>query len=383
MRPRLMRIITRLAVSGPATHVVLANRGLEQRGWETVLVHGTPERDEEEIDLAGIDVPMARIMNLRRPVAPRDAAALLALVALMRRYRPIVVHTHHSKGGLLGRLAAAIARVPIRVHTFHGTVFEGYFSPRVSRAIVRVERAVARLTTQLVVLTDAHRAELVEWRVASPDRIEVVPLGLELGRFASADRTASRRRLGLDDDLIALVAAGRFAPIKRLDRMLRAFARVRAEVPTAHLYLLGDGALRQDLEGLAASLGVNDAVTFAGWRDDVPDWYAAADVVVNSSDNEGTPLALIEAAASGRPVVATRVGGVADIVDDGRTGLLVDREDLPGFADGITRLARNAADRHRMGRAAHQASARFGSDRMVNDLDLLYRRLLRERRRGR
>jgi glycosyltransferase involved in cell wall biosynthesis len=380
---RLMRVITRLTVSGPSTHVLIANRGLARRGWETLLVHGTPEPDEEEIDLASVDLPMARIPSLRRPIAPRDAVALLALVGLMRRHRPNIVHTHHSKGGLLGRLAATIARVPVRVHTFHGTVFEGYFSPRASRAIVLAERAMARLTTQLVVLTEPQRQELVEARVASGERIDVVPLGLELGRFASTDRAASRRRLGIGDDLFVLVAAGRFAPIKRLDRMLGAFARVRSEIPTARLYLLGDGALHEELEGLAATLGVSDAVTFAGWRDNVADWYAAADVVVNSSDNEGTPLALIEAAATGRPVVATRVGGVADVVDDGRTGILVERQDLQGLAEALVRLARDVDDRKLMGEAARQASARYSSERLVNDLDLLYRRLLRDHRRVR
>lgn len=380
MSPRLMRVITRLTVSGPTTHVLVANRGLAHRGWETLLVHGTAEPDEEGIDLADLDLPMAHVPSLRRSIGPRDAAALLSLVGLMRRYRPVVVHTHHSKGGLLGRLAAAIARVPIRVHTFHGTVFEGYFSPRASRAIVLAERTMARLTTQLVVLTETQRQELVEAGVAPADRIDVVPLGLELGSFAGADRVASRRLLGLGDDLFVLVAAGRFAPIKRLDRMLGAFARVRSEVPSAHLYLLGDGALRKELEDIAATLGVKDAVTFAGWRDDVGDWYAAADVVVNSSDNEGTPLALIEAGASGRPVAATRVGGVADVVDHGRTGLLVEREDLQGLADALIHLARNAAEREAMGVAARQVSARFGSERLVNDLDLLYRRLIRDRR---
>ena len=374
-----MRIITRMTVSGPSTHVVIANRGLAERGWETLLVHGTPEADEEEFDLASVDLPMARVPSLRRPIAPRDGAALIALVRLMRRHRPMVVHTHHSKGGLLGRVAATIAGVPVRVHTFHGTVFEGYFSPRVSRAIVMAERTVARLTTRLVVLTEAQRQELVEARVASSDRIEVVPLGLELGRFAGTDRDASRRRLGLASDLFVLVAAGRFAPIKRLDRMLGAFAIVRAAVPTARLYLLGDGALREELEGLAATLGVGDAVTFAGWRGDTADWYAAADVVVNSSDNEGTPLALIEAAASGRPVVGTRVGGVADVVDDGRTGILVDRQDLDGLAGALIRLAQRPGDRRLMGEAARHASARYDSERLVNDLDLLYRRLLGER----
>lgn len=376
---RVMRVITRLTVSGPSTHVVLANRGLAERGWDTLLVFGTPEPDEEEFDIDSLDVPMARVPSLRRAIGPRDGTALVALIALMRRYRPMVVHTHHSKGGLLGRLAASMVGVPTRVHTFHGTVFEGYFSPRVSHAVAFAERAMARLTTQLVVLTEAQRLDLLERRIGRAEQIEVMPLGLELGRFAHPDRTASRRRLGLEDRSFVLVAAGRFAPIKRLDRLLHAFAILRAEIPTARLYLLGDGLLRDELAALATTLGVTDSVTMAGWRNDVDDWYAAADVVVNSSDNEGTPLALIEAAASGRPVVATRVGGVAEVVHDGRTGLLAERDDPGGLAELLIRLARNEVERQQMGAAARLGAARFSSERLVTDLDLLYRRLNDER----
>lgn len=377
MRQRVMRIITRLTVSGPSTHVVLANKGLAQLGWETLLVHGLAEQDEQAFELAGVDVPMTQIPSLRRPIAPRDAAAFLALVRLIRRYRPSVVHTHHSKGGLLGRLAATVAGVPVRVHTFHGTVFEGYFSPRVSGAFVVAERAMARLTTRLVVLTEAQRRELIDRRIGTPEQIEVVPLGLELGRFAHADRGASRRRLGIEDGNFVLVAAGRFAPIKRIDRLLRVFARVRAEVPNARLHLLGDGPLRRELEQLAATLGVGDAINFAGWRDDVDDWYAASDVVVNTSDNEGSPLALIEAAATGRPAVATRVGGVVDFVDHEKTGLLFEREDVDAMAAGVVRLARAPTYRDQMGKAAQLRSVQYSSDRLVADLDRLYQTLMR------
>ena len=376
---RVMRIITRLSVSGPSTHAVLVNRGLERRGWKTMLVFGTPEPDEAEFDLAMVNVPMTRVPSLRRPPALRDAQAFWSLLMLMRRHRPTVVHTHHSKGGLLGRLAAAVAGVPVRIHTFHGTVFEGYFSPSMSRLIVMAERVMGRLTTQHIVLTDLQRDELMAARIGAPERIAVVPLGLELDRFADPDRATSRRALGIDPDAFVLVSVGRFAQIKRFDRLLRAFALATADAPSARLYLLGDGGLRRDLESLAAELGVAARVSFVGWADDVAAWYAAADAIVNSSDNEGTPLALIEAAASRRPAIATRVGGVSDVVDDGVTGLLVEREDLAGLARAIVRMASDAELRDRMGDAARDRSTRFGEERLVRDLDLLYRRLLLER----
>lgn len=380
--PRVMRVITRMTVSGPSTHVVLANQGLAARGWKTLLVHGATEAGESQFDLKGVDLPVASIQSLRRSLGPHDAQAFLALLGTMRRFRPTVVHTHHSKAGLLGRLAAAIAGVPVRVHTYHGTVFEGYFSPRVSSAIVSAERGLALITTQLVVLSDRQRAQLVAARVARPDRIAVVPLGVELERFGVEGRLESRTRLGIDPRAYVLVAVGRFAPIKRFDRLLRAFAIVRQSIPNAHLFVLGDGTARPELERLAISLDIGNSAHFVGWSDALPSWYAASDVVVNTSDNEGTPLTLIEAAASARAAVATRVGGVPDVVIDGTTGLLADRDDVDGLAACLVRLGRDRAERDRLGSAARIAAESYSKERLCDTLDALYRDLIGGRRRG-
>jgi glycosyltransferase involved in cell wall biosynthesis len=375
---RVLRVITRLVVSGPATHVVLADRGLRDRGWETLLVHGTVEPDEAEIDVDALDIPTLRVPTLRRAIRPvRDARSLTTLARLIRRYRPDVIHTHQSKAGLIGRSAALLADPGARrVHTFHGTIFGGYFGSRTTGAFIRAERFLGHRTDRVVALSGTQRDELLEHRIAPPGRISVVPLGLDLDRFGGLDRAAARRALGMAPDAQHVVWLGRLAPIKRVDRLLDAFARVHRRLPGAHLTIVGDGGLRPELEAQARATGIAAAVTFAGWSTEAASWYAAADVVVLTSDSEGTPLTLIEAAAAGRPVVSTAVGGVSDIVEDGRTGSLVPVDDTTALAERMIELLGDPDRAAAFGAAGRAAVGRFGAERLVDDLDRLYRSLL-------
>jgi len=380
VRPRALRIITRLNVGGPATHVTVADKGLRQLGWETLLVHGTVEPDETEIPLDDLDLPMHRVAALARPLRPLpDAKAFAAITSIIRDYRPHIIHTHLSKAGLLGRGAAIVASRAVRIHTFHGTVFEGYFGASMSGAIRRAERILGGRTDYLIALSERQREELLAHRVAPASRIRIVPLGLELGRFAGVDRGVARAALGISEETLAVVAIGRLVPIKRLDRLLRAVALASGRVPSLHLYVVGDGSERAPLERLASSLEIRDRVTFVGWCTNTPLWYGAADVVALTSDREGTPLALIEASAAGRATIATNVGGVADVVADGETGLVVDPADEAGLANGIARLALDPGLRIGLGRAARDRSKGFSADRLVSDLDRLYREALSKR----
>ncbi|MEW6224331.1 MAG: glycosyltransferase [Chloroflexota bacterium] len=375
----MLRVITRLAVSGVSTHVTLANQGLTRRGWDTLLVHGRIQPDELEIELPVEDVATLRVESLARPIRPvADLRAAASLLNVVRSFRPDIIHTHHSKAGMVGRSVAFVARVP-SVHTFHGHVFEGYFSPRVSASIVAAERLLATRTTRLIALGPLQRDDLLARGIGRADRFEIVPLGLDLHRFRPADRRLAREQLGLPADALILVFVGRLVPIKRVDRMIRAFTRLRARRPDARLYVIGDGTEREPAETQAAEAGVGEAVTFCGWRTDTEAWYAAADFVCLSSDNEGTPLAIIEAAAAGRPAVATAVGGVADVVIDGVTGLLASATDEDALAGALIRLADDPDLRARLGEAAPDAAARFGAERLVDDLERIYLQVLARR----
>lgn len=379
--PRLLRIITRLNIGGPATHVVVADRGLRARGWETLLAFGSVEPDEAEVDVDALGVPAQRVAGLQRAINPiADLRAAATLARIIRRHRPDVIHTHLSKAGLLGRSVALATSRAVRVHTFHGTVFGGYFGSATSGAIVRAERFLGHHSQAVVALSDRQQRELVEFGIAPPERIRVVPLGLPLERFAPAGsdeaRRAARSGLGVPREAVVVVAIGRLVAIKRLDRLIDAMALVVPVIPDVRLYFVGDGSEHQALEARAAAAGLADRITFAGWSSDSPSWYAAADVVALTSDREGTPLALIEAAASGRPVVATDVGGVSDVVADGKTGYVVAPEDIPGFADRLIRLSRDPDLRAAMGRAAPAHAALYDARRLVTDLDGLYRACL-------
>jgi glycosyltransferase involved in cell wall biosynthesis len=378
---RVLRIITRLNIGGPATHVIVADRGLRERGWETLLAFGDVEPDEVEIDVRQINIPNIRIRTLARPVRPlNDLRAAAAIARLIRRHRPDVIHSHLSKAGLLGRAIAMATSRAVRVHTFHGTVFGGYFGSHATGAIVGVERFLGARTHAIVALSPRQRQELLEYRIAPAASIHVVPLGLPLERFAAAGSVAARNgarlRLGIPDKAFAIVAVGRLVAIKRLDRLLKAVALVAGMVPHARLYLVGGGAAGAALEALAGQLGMTDRVTFVGWSVGTPDWYAAADVIALTSEREGTPLALIEAAAASRPVVATDVGGVADVVVEGRTGFVVPPDDTAAFAERLVRLAKDPQLRARLASEAPRQAAGFDAGRLVDDLDRLYRKTL-------
>jgi glycosyltransferase involved in cell wall biosynthesis len=387
-RPRILRVITRLNVGGPSTHVTVADRGLQAAGWDTLLAYGSVDADESEIDVAALGVPAVRVAGLGRAIRPAaDARAAVGIARLIRRHRPDVIHTHLSKAGLITRAVAMATSRAVRVHTFHGTIFGGYFGTGASAAIVRAERFLGARTDAVVALSQRQRDELLDEHIAPDERIRIVPLGLPIERFAAVRtpeaRMDARTRLGIPLDAFAIVAVGRLVEIKRLDRLIDAVAIVARSGPGVHLYLVGGGGSRSDLERRAADQGVQDRVTFAGWSADTPDWYAAADVIALSSEREGTPLALIEAAAAARPVVATDVGGVADVVADGETGFLVPPDDVAALADRLLQLWRDPALRERMGAAAPARAAGYSADRLVGDLDGLYRELLADRRRRR
>jgi glycosyltransferase involved in cell wall biosynthesis len=318
--------------------------------------------------------------GLGREIAPlRDLVALAGLVRLMRAWRPAIVHTHTAKAGLLGRVAARVARVPVRVHTFHGHVLRGYFGTVRTHAFRRLEARLATSTHALVAVSAAVKRDLIELGVADAARIRVIPLGLELEPLARGPlpRGALRGEAQFAPTAPLIGCVGRLAPIKDLSTFLEAAARVHAARPDARFALVGDGQERALLERRCTDLGLSGVVCFHGWKHDMEQVYGDLDVVVNSSRNEGTPVALIEALAAGRPVVATRVGGTPDLLAGGRHGQLVPAGDPDALARAILGVLddpRSAWACAAAGRAyvlAHHTTAR-----LLQDIDRLYRELL-------
>ncbi len=379
---RVMRVISRMNVGGPARHVVLLNTGLDRLGYDCLLVTGSEGASEGSLrDLAiSSQLRLEVIPELGREISPRsDFTTLVTLYRLMRRERPHIVHTHTAKAGLVGRIAARLAGVPIVLHTFHGHVFHGYFSSRKTRLFLFIERLGARLSTRIITISPRLREEIARYGVAESDRIAVVPLGLELDEFAAQPRATGdfRRSIDIPQDAKLVGAVGRLAPIKNIPLLLEAAVLAGQQEPEMCVVLVGDGELRPELVALVEVLGLTDAVIFAGWRRDLASVYSDLDAVVISSDNEGTPASLIEAMAAGCPVVATRVGGVPDLIADGETGRLVPPGDPVALAEALLALFREPRRTVSMAeQARRRVLERYQAKRLVADVDRLYRELL-------
>lgn len=377
---RVLRIIARLNIGGPAIHVSLLTSGLNDAVFQSRLVTGVISASEGDMsDLAcrlGVD-PIV-IPWLGREISPLDdLRALLALIRLIWQERPHIVHTHTAKAGFLGRLAAFVCGVPVIVHTFHGHVFRGYFSPLKTRFFIWLERLAARLSSVILTVSEGLRDDLISFRIAPAERIRVIPLGLPLADLTHLDslRGGFRHELGCSTGTPLVGIIGRLVPIKNHELFLTAAQYVLQAMPQVHFVIVGDGERRVELEALAAQMGLSEAVHFTGWRRDLPLIYADLDVVVISSHNEGTPVSLIEAMAAGVPVVSTSVGGVPDVLKGGELGTLVPPGDAEALAEAVLQALR-AGRGPRTQQAQTWALARYDAARLVADMRALYLELL-------
>jgi len=376
---RILRVIARMNVGGPAIHATLLLNGLDPTRYQSMLATGRPEPGEGNyLDLYGIDLgSVVEIPELgREPHLWRDWVAYRRLVRLIREFQPHIVHTHTAKAGLLGRLAAWRCGVPVIVHTFHGHVFKGYFSRSKEAVFVFLERLLARATTRLVAVNATVRDEVLHRGVGRPSQFEVVALGFDLARFtaSSARRGELRAELGLGADTPFVGIIARLAPIKAHDVFVAMAAIVLRSFPDAVFAVVGDGERRAEVEADVKARGLERSFRFLGWRADLDRVYADLDVVVLTSRNEGSPVALIEAMAASRPVVATRAGGVAELVGD--AGLLADVDDAAAVAAGVTRLLADRAFAAELGRQGRgRVVSAYSASRLIADIDALYGRL--------
>jgi len=388
---RVLRVIARLNVGGPAIQVVNLSRRLIPRGYRTVLLRGREGEREGTMDhlAVALDVDPIHVAGLRRGVGLHDGRALLAIWRWIRRTRPDVLHTHTAKAGILGRLAAVLAfgrRPPVIVHTFHGHVLKGEFGPRTSSAVALVERALAHLATRLVAVSQEVKDDLVAFGVARPEKIEVIPLGFDLDRFTvegderSRQAAGFRARMGIPREAPVVSVIARVVKVKRIDRFLSMAELVARDHPDVVFVVAGDGDLRDELARSPVAQRLGDRLKWAGFEREVGPVCFASDVVALTSDNEGTPVCLIEAQAAGVPVVTTRVGGVQTVVLNERSGRIVG-QDAAELAAAVSELLADPERRSTFGAAGREhVLAKFAVDRLVDDIDSLYRRLLAERR---
>lgn len=377
-RVKILRVIARLNIGGPAVHVINLCAGLDARHFETTLVCGDVGLHEGDMGYLAVAAGVQPVVMpaLQRAIAPiTDLVALWQLYKLMRRIRPQIVDTHTFKAGALGRVAAWLAGVPVRLHTFHGHVFQGYGGGLQSMLIVQLERALGRLTTRVFGVSQLVNAELQAHRIVPAAKLQVFPVVLDLAPFATAARRgAFRAELGIDAGTALVGNIGRLVPIKNQALFLEIAALLVQRGFGGKFVLVGDGELRVELEQRAQALKLADRIYFCGWRRDLAGVLADLNVMVNTSLNEGTPVAIIEAMAARVPVVATAVGGVADLVTHGSTGFLLPTESAAAGANAVE--AALCAEVALLDRAQRFVLENYNLQHSLRRAEALYRSLL-------
>jgi glycosyltransferase involved in cell wall biosynthesis len=382
-RVKIVRMVTSLRVSGPSLQAILLSAHFQRENYETVLVVGaTPEDADNMLDVArSYGITPLIMPQLRRTLNPvRGYQALRMLYRLFREVKPDILHTHMTTAGFWGRLAARLAGVPVLVHTLHEHPFKGYYRPLQTQMFVALERFTARYTDSIITLSERLRRELAdEYRITRRSAITVLPLGFDLSSFAATPRHQGRFRqlmnIPADAPLVGIV--GRLIPVKNHELFLQAAAVVSQRMPQTRFVIVGDGDERQHLEQRSAELGLSQCLSFAGWQQNMPDVYSDLDLLAITSHNEGTPVPIIEALSAGCPVVATDVGGVADLLDNGAFGTLIPSGDTDALANAIVGQLQAPPDPQ----PARQAMlSRYSIERLVLDLGSLYRGLLTARK---
>ncbi len=392
--PKVLRIINRLNLGGPTFNAAYLSKYLAPE-FETLLVSGIKEETEEssEFILEQMGLKPVYIPEMHREISLKeDRKAYLKIKGIIREFKPDIVHTHAAKAGTLGRLAAASMKVPVVVHTFHGHVFHSYFSPAKTLLFRSIERYLSSISSGIIAISDIQKHELCNvYKVCQASKTHVIPLGFDLSRFRNNQeqlRQSFRNEYRIDDQTLVVAIIGRLVPVKNHRLFLDAIAKVKKSFPKKFTGLIvGDGDDRASLELYCRELGLNCSVPgksidnpdiiFTSWIKDVERPMAGCDIVAMTSLNEGTPVSLIEAQAASKPIVSTMVGGIADVVEEGKTALLSPSDDADLFSDNLLKLLMDDQLRLSMTKSGWPlVSSRFHYTRLVEDVRHLYHQLL-------
>ena len=391
--PKVLRIINRLNLGGPTFNAAYLSKFLEPE-FETMLVSGMKADSEEssEFIVKDLNLHPVYIPEMYRELNPfRDYKSYYKLRDIIRKFKPDIVHTHAAKAGAIGRLAAAHEGVPVIIHTFHGHVFHSYFNPVKTRFFLEIERYLARHTTKIVTLSEIQKNELSNiYKIAEGKKFEIIQLGFDLEKFETGQeekRRKFRHEYNIGNDEIAIGIVGRLVPIKNHKLFLKALSIVAAKTSKKiRAFIIGDGEERSNIEAFAQRLGLQfnnenpgqkNVITFTSWIKDIDVSNAGMDIIVLTSNNEGTPVSLIEAQASGKPIVSTSIGGIEDIVIKNKTALLSAINDEQALAANLLKLVEDDELRRCFSlNGADFVRNKFGYRRLCNDTAALYNSLL-------
>ncbi|MSY67122.1 MAG: glycosyltransferase [Actinobacteria bacterium] len=368
---RVMRIIARMNVGGPAVQVSGLMRGFDQNIFDQRLFTGYCAGDEADyLELIAPDIPVTRIEGLGRSIkAKDDLLVLFRLMGEIRRFKPNYIHTHTAKAGLLGRLAAILSFSNAKlIHTYHGHLLHGYFSPAKTKVLIYIERMLAKRSFKIVSVGAQVRDDLLAAHIGKPAQYVVIPPGISLGTLPNS--LVARESLGVPQDATTITFLGRITGIKRPDRFAEVALKIASDNPKVVFLIVGSGDLVDSLKVQLSK--IDSQVKFLGWRSDVENISSATDILLLTSDNEGTPVSAIQAGMAGVPTISTNVGSVAEVIKNGSAGVLTSL-DVSEIVNAVQSLLSDPALRNRLGESAKtDMSARYGVARLVTDYQNLY-----------
>jgi len=383
--PKVLRIINRFNLGGPTYNAAYLTKYLSPE-FETLLLGGMKDDSEgsSEYILKNLGAEYRILSSMKRSINPlNDLDAYNEIKKIIKDFKPDIVHTHAAKAGALGRQAAYACKVPVIVHTYHGHVFHSYFGKFKTAIYKTIERNIARKSSAIIAISEKQKQELVEEHGIVPaNKVHVIPLGFDLNRFQEnydEKRSAFRVKHNLQADEIAIGIIGRLVPIKNHSLFLEAIKFLKDHSgKKIRAFIIGDGEERASLEAKVIQLGLTDLVVFTSWIKEVDKVYPGLDIVCLTSFNEGTPVSLIEAQASGKPIISTKVGGIEDVVIPGRTALLSEVSEKDQFYENLLLLTENNDLRASLSKEGwNYVREKYHYSRLVRETSTLYRNLLK------
>ncbi len=391
---KVLHIITRFDKGGSAQNTYLSLLGLRKKNYQLSLVSGlslesemkheeikAKEKDIQILESEGIEFIQCPFL-LRKINVIKDLKAFFNIWRIIKKYNPLIVHTHSSKAGLMGRLAAKLAGTPIIVHTPHGHVFFGYFGPFKTKLFIILEKLASRITDKIVALTNREKKDHILFKITDEDKFSVIYSGIELNTLkesSSEEKQNLKKELGIPENSLIVGTAGRLVPVKGPECLVKAAKYIISKYPDTYFMFAGDGPLEQDLKRKALEMGISDNIIFLGWRDDLAKIISIYDIFVLPSLNEGMGRVLVEAMALGKSIVASNVGGIPNLVIHGKNGFLVPPKNPKELAKYIQVLLEDKDKREEMGLAGKEMAYNFTSERMVEEIANLYKKLLTQK----
>lgn len=388
---KVLHIITRFDKGGSAQNTFLTLLEQKKQNFQPCLVSGLSLESEmkyEEIKAQEIDIQRLESEDIKFIQCPslvrkinilKDIKAFFDLWRIIKKNNPLIVHTHTSKAGLLGRLAAKLAGIPIIVHTPHGHVFFSYFGPFKTNIFILLEKLASRITDKIVTLANREKEDHIVFKIAKEDKFVVIHSGIELNEFKELDfieKLNLKKELGIPENNLIAGTVGRLEPVKGPEFLIEAAKYTVSNYPETIFILTGDGYLKQSLEKKAFDLGIKKNISFLGWRNDIAKIISLYDVFVLTSLNEGMGRVLVEAMTLGKPIVASNIGGIPDLVTHGKNGFLVPPKNSEQFAKYIQILFEDKEKREKMGLAGKKMALNFSARNMVEKTAKLYKELL-------